>query len=88
MVYKVEISRNASRQLDKLDRPIAVMILKWLKKNVDGTEEPRSYGKALQGNLSGYWRYRVGDYRIICTIDDSRLVVQAIEIGRRGNVYA
>ena len=88
MVYKVEISRNASRQLDKLDRPIAVMILKWLKKNVDGTEEPRSHGKALQGNLSGYWRYRVGDYRIICTIDDSRLVVQAIEIGKRDNVYA
>ena len=88
MAYKVEISRNASRQLDKLDRPIAVMILKWLKKNVDGTEEPRSHWKALQGDLSGYWRYRVGDYRIICTIDDSRVVVQAIEIGKCDIVYA
>ena len=88
MAYKVELSKNARKQLDKLDRPIAVMILKWLKKNVDGAEDPRSHGKALQGNLAGYWRYRVGDYRIVCTIDDGRLVVLAIIISNRKNVYA
>ena len=87
MAYNVEFSRNAEKQLRKLDRPVAVMILKWLKKNIDGSDNPRSHGKALQGDLAGYWRYRVGEYRIICTIDDGRLVVLAIEIGKRDNVY-
>ena len=81
------MSESAIRQLGKLDLSAARMILKWLKKNVDGCENPRAHGKSLKGNLSQYWRYRVGDYRILCTIDDGRLVVQTIRIGHRSAVY-
>ena len=87
MVYKVELSDLAKKQLKKLDDSVAKMILKWLKKNVDGCDDPRVHGKYLEGNLSEYWRYRVGDYRILCIIDDGRLIVQAISIGNRKNVY-
>ena len=87
MVYKVELSDLAKKQLKKLDDSVAKMILKWLKKNVDGCDDPRIHGKSLEGNLSEYWRYRVGDYRILCIIDDGRLIVQAISIGNRKNVY-
>ena len=87
MVYRVELSEGAKRQLKKLDDSVAKMILKWLKKNVDGSDDPRVHGKSLQGNLSEYWRYRVGDYRILCIIDDGKLIVQAISIGNRKNVY-
>ncbi len=87
MAYKVGLSKNAEKQLHKLDEPIAKMILKWLKKNVDGSDDPRSHGKALQGTLSEYWRYRVADYRILCVIDEDRLIVQAITIDNRRNAY-
>ena len=87
MVYRVELSEGAKRQLKKLDDSVAKMILKWLKKNVDGSDDPRVHGKSLQGNLSEYWRYRVGDYRILCIIDDGKLIVQAISIGNRKDVY-
>ena len=86
MVYRVELSEGAKRQLKKLDDSVAKMILKWLKKNVDGSDDPRVHGKSLQGNLSEYWRYRVGDYRILCIIDDGKLIVQAISIGNRKNL--
>ena len=87
MVYKVELSERAEKQLHKLDPPIARMILKWLKKNVDGSSDPRVHGKALQGNLSNYWRYRVGDHCIICSIQDDKLIVIAISIENRRTVY-
>lgn len=83
MAYRVELSNLAKKQLKKLDDSVAKMILKWLKKNVDGFDDPRVHGKSLEGNLSEYWRYRVGDYRILCIIDDGRLIVQAISIGNR-----
>ena len=87
MGYKVELSKRAQKELDKLDETAARMILKWLKKNIDGSEDPRIHGKALKGNLAGYWRYRVGMYRIICTIDDGVLVVQVITVVHRSNAY-
>lgn len=87
MAYRVELSDLAKKQLKKLDDSVAKMILKWLKKNIDGSEDPRIQGKSLEGTLSEYWRYRVGDYRILCIIDDGRLIVQAISIGNRKSVY-
>ena len=87
MGYKVELSKRAQKDLDKLDGTVVRMILKWLKKNIDDSNDPRIHGKALKGNLAGYWRYRVGDYRIICTIEDDRLIVQVITINNRSNVY-
>lgn len=87
MGYKVELSERAQKQLDKLDETIARMILKWLKKNIDDSDDPRIHGKALKGELASYWRYRVGDYRILCTIDDGKLIVQVITVDNRRNVY-
>ena len=87
MGYRVELSKRAQKDLDKFDETIVRMILKWLKKNIDNSDDPRIHGKALKGNLAGYWRYRVGSYRIICTIEDDRLIVQVITINNRRNVY-
>ena len=63
------------------------VIVSWLFKNVDGCEDPRAFGKGLVANHSGEWRYRVGDYRVLCEIRDEELVVLAIEIGHRQEVY-
>ena len=87
MGYKVELSERAQKQLDKLDETIARMILKWLKKNIDDSDDPRICEKALKGELASYWRYRVGDYRILCTIDDGKLIVQVITVDNRRNVH-
>jgi len=87
MGYRVELSKRAQKDLDKFDGTIVRMILKWLKKNIDNSDDPRIHEKALKGNLAGYWRYRVGSYRIICTIEDDRLIVQVITINNRRNVY-
>jgi len=63
------------------------LILKWLDKNIQGCVNPRAQGKALKGSLRQYWGYRVGNYRIVCHIDDCRLTVLAIRKGIRKNVY-
>ena len=70
-----------------MDPGIRRVILAWLLKNVDGCEDPRAHGKGLTANRSGKWRYRVGDFRILCEIKDEELVVLAIEIGHRREVY-
>ena len=59
----------------------------WLDKNVDGCEDPRERGKGLTANRSGEWRYRVGDYRVLCDIQDGRLVVLVIDVAHRSRVY-
>ena len=87
MGYRVELSKRAQKDLDKFDGTIVRMILKRLKKNIDNSDDPRIHEKALKGNLAGYWRYRVGSYRIICTIEDDRLIVQVITINNHRNVY-
>ena len=70
-----------------MDPGIRRVVLAWLLKNVDGCEDPRAHGKGLTANRSGKWRYRVGDYRILCEIKDEELVVLAIEIGHRRDIY-
>lgn len=71
-----------------MDPGVSRIIVAWLLKNIDGCEDPRAHGKGLTANRSGKWRYRVGDYRILCEIKDSELVVLAIEIGHRRDVYS
>jgi mRNA interferase RelE/StbE len=88
MAWKLELSPSADRGLDDLDRPIARRILKFLYERVAKLENPRSLGQALQGTeFGGLWRYRVGDYRIICEILDKKLVVLVLRIGHRREVY-
>ena len=86
-MWRLEFSKRADKQLSKMDPGIRRVILAWLLKNVDGCEDPRAHGKGLTANRSGKWRYRVGDYRILCEIRDEELVVLAIEIGHRSDIY-
>ena len=86
-MFKVRLSEGARKQLKKLDNYTQRLITSWLKKNVDGTDNPRLHGKALTANLKGKWRYRIGDYRVICVINDNELIVLAINIGHRKEIY-
>lgn len=85
--YRVIISPKAQKQAKKLNKQIANTIINWLLTNVDHTTNPRQHGKALTGHLKGFWRYRVGDYRIICDIKDDELIILAITIAHRREVY-
>ena len=88
MAWKVEFSLEANRELDKLDAQHAKRILKFLRERVAKREDPRSIGKPLQGSRLGeFWRYRVGDYRLICKIEDDRLLVLVLRIGHRREIY-
>jgi mRNA interferase RelE/StbE len=88
MAWKIEFSAETDRELGKLDNPQARRILKFLQKRVAKLDDPRSIGKALQGARFGeFWRFHVGDYRIICKIEDARVVVLALRIGHRGEIY-
>jgi mRNA interferase RelE/StbE len=88
MAWKVEFSIEADRELSKLDKQHARRLLKFLRERVARLEDPRSIGKALQGSRLGeFWRYRVGDYRLICKIEDERLIVLVLRIGHRKEIY-
>lgn len=82
MAWRVEVSEFAECQLRKLDPPTQKRLLDWLEDRIDGCKNPRHFGEPLRGNLAGLWRYRVGDYRIICEIQDEQLVVLALAVGR------
>ncbi|MGO9126279.1 MAG: type II toxin-antitoxin system RelE family toxin [Terriglobales bacterium] len=87
MAWKVELSTNASKQLNKLDKPIADRILRFLRERVETLDDPRAIGAKLQGTLSEFWKYRVGDYRLICSLEDERFVVLVLRIGHRREIY-
>lgn len=86
MSYSLSISKNALKALHKLDRPVRNRLLDALQA-IGELENPRSHGKALTGPLGTYWRYRVGDYRMICTIDDDHMCIVAVKIGHRSSIY-
>ncbi|MCG4617210.1 type II toxin-antitoxin system RelE family toxin [Varibaculum cambriense] len=86
-MWKLEFSKRADKQLSKMDPGIRRVIVAWLLKNIDECPDPRAHGKCLSANLSEKWRYRVGNYRILCDIKDQELVVIAIEIGHRSRIY-
>jgi len=88
MPWKIEFSVEADRELRRLDPQHAKRILKFLRERVAGLNDPRSSGKALQGSRLGeFWRYRVGPFRLICRIEDSRLLVLVLPIGDRKEIY-
>lgn len=82
----VVFSDKALKQLRKLDVPVSKKILDFVDE-VSALENPRSRGKALVGNLSGKWRYRVGDYRLVCEIEDDKILVTVLRIAHRKDVY-
>ena len=88
MAYSVELSAEVDRELDKLDPQHSKRILKFLHERVAKLDDSRSMGEALHGSRLGeFWKYRVGDYRLICKIEDDRLVVLVLRIGDRKEIY-
>jgi mRNA interferase RelE/StbE len=88
MIWSIEFEKATESELKKLDRQIARRIVKFLRERVAVLENPRSIGDALAGSTLGdYWKYRVGDYRIIADIQDKKLIVQVIRLGNRREIY-
>ena len=85
--YSVVFSEYAVRQFKKLDKQTQVMIQRWIIKNLSGCEDPRAHGKALTANRTGQWRYRIGDYRLICDIQEELIRILVLEVGNRKNIY-
>lgn len=85
--YCVVYTDKAIKQMQKLDKYSATMIRAWITKNLDGFPNPWLRGKALNGNKSGQWRYRIGDYRLICKIEDDQLVILTLTVGHRREIY-
>lgn len=87
MSFSVETTPRFDREFKKLDRYTQKMLKAWIVKNLVGCENPRVHGKALTANRTGQWRYRIGDYRLICLIKDNELIILAMTIGHRREVY-
>jgi mRNA interferase RelE/StbE len=85
--WAVEFDDRARRELRKLDTKIQQAILRYLRSRIAVTEDPRRFGKPLRRNLAGLWRYRVEDYRLICRIEETRVVVLVLQVGHRREVY-
>jgi mRNA interferase RelE/StbE len=87
LVWTIEITRTAERQIKKLDRSAQVIVMRFLRERLKGASNPQKWGKPLRGEKRGLWRYRVGDYRLICDIQDERITVLVLEVGHRRDVY-
>lgn len=87
MAWKVELTTAAVKQVGKLDHPVQVRVAKFLRNKVAEAEDPRQSGKALRGEKGELWRYRVGDYRIICAIRDETVTILILSVGHRRDVY-
>ena len=87
MAWTVEFLAPAKKTLKKLDRPWQTAILNYLEDEIAVLDDPRTRGKAPTGEKRGLWPYRVGDYRVICEIEDARLTILAVAIGHRSQVY-
>ena len=85
--WRVEFDRAAVRDLRKLGSEAERLILLYLRERISGSDDPRRFGHALTGDRRGLWRYRVGDYRIVASIEDNHFVVLVVTIGHRREVY-
>lgn len=87
MAWKIEFDSDAEKDLKKLDPHARKTVLSYLRERVATCDNPRDFGKPLQGDKSGLWRYRVNDYRIICQIHDTEVLVVVVRVGHRKHVY-
>lgn len=85
--YDVELSERFKKEFRKLDKYTQKIIRAWINKNLVGCTDPRQHGKGLTANRSGQWRYRIGDYRLICEIKENELIILALTVGHRRDVY-
>jgi mRNA interferase RelE/StbE len=86
-VWRVEFDRDAARDLRKLGAEAEKTILRYLRERIATAKDPRRFGHALTGDKKGFWRYRVGDYRIVAAIEDDRFVVLVVAVGHRREIY-
>ena len=86
MKYRIFYTEKSIRQLKKMDPSTKKLITHYFRK-IEQLNEPRAKGKALSANLKGFWRYRIGDYRAICEIDDDRIIIIVIDLGHRKDIY-
>ena len=87
MSWTYSFEARAIKELKKLGPQAAREIVAWLDERIAGKKDPRQFGKALKGDLAQLWRYRVGDYRVICAVKDQELLVLVVRVGHRKNVY-
>lgn len=88
MAWRIEVAERAARQIARLDPPDAARIRAYLRDRLAPLDDPREAGAPLSGFGPGsYWRYRVGDYRILCELRDDELLVLVIEVGHRRSIY-
>ncbi|MHB8654425.1 MAG: type II toxin-antitoxin system RelE family toxin [Terriglobia bacterium] len=87
MLWTVSFEPRALRELEQLDRIAQRRVVRFLQERVAGNRNPRDLGKPLTGDLAGLWRYRIGEFRIVCRIDDDRLTVLVIRVAHRKDVY-
>ena len=87
MSWDYSFTERALKELKKLDRTAQQRIIKWLDERIVDGEDPKLWGKELKGELTGLWRYRVGDYRIICQQQDGVFLVLVLRVGHRRNIY-
>lgn len=88
MVWQIELTETARKSLAKLDRQVAVRITTFLRERLAPLDDPRTIGQALAGsNLGAFWKYRVGDYRLICDLQDGIFRVLVVDVGHRGEIY-
>lgn len=85
--WRIELARTAEKQIQRLNRTAQESIIRFLRDRLQPAENPRQLGKPLQGDKGGLWRYRVGDYRLICDIQDERITVLVLRVGHRKDVY-
>lgn len=85
--YNVVLSERFKKEFKKLDKYTQKIIRGWIDKNLVDAENPRTQGKALTANRKGQWRYRIGDYRLICQLNDHELIILALSIGHRRDIY-
>ncbi|MGQ7355098.1 type II toxin-antitoxin system RelE family toxin [Streptococcus suis] len=85
-MYRLKYSKKPQKQIKKLDRQFQRLLFAWIDKHLEGTDNPRANGKGLTGNHANEWRYRIGDFRLICDILDDKLVILALEFGHRKDI--
>ena len=86
-MYRVKTTASFDKNFKKLDKSVQLIIAKWIKNHLMNCDNPRAFGKGLTANLSGYWRYRIGDYRLLAEILDDEMIIIAIDINHRSKVY-
>ena len=88
LVWQIEFDPDALKDLRKIDKPIQIRLVGFLRTRVSTLANPRDIGEALSGQrLGSYWKYRVGDWRIICDTQDQKILVRVLRIGNRREVY-